>query len=387
MMKKLVSVMLCLGLSACLLAGCSSDKADVADDSASSTIAQPIGGETESPVVEEPAAEEPEEPTPSGDFKILDNADAPEGFVYNELSGRLIDASIENQRPIAAMVDNEKTALDHFGLNDADVIYEMVNSLENNRVTRLMVIIKDWDKVERLGSVRSARTTNCMLAAEWNAVLLHDGGPFYINDYIKLDSIDNLSGVFARIKNGKPVEFTEYVTHDDLVKYLKNSTAIDTEYNSYYTGPHFKFSESNAMEGNTYSSEKDAVGTITLPFPHNASELHYNADENMYEYYEYGAAHVDGDTGEVLKFRNVILQRASMGKYDDNGYMYYNIGGSGEGYYITDGKCVPITWNKPLNLEGNTVYLDSNGNEIVLNAGTTYIGLIPDDTWSTMVIK
>ena len=47
-----------------------------------------------------------------------------------------------------------------------------------------MVVVKDWDKIEQLGSIRSARPTNFMLAAEWNAVLCHDGGPFFINDWV-----------------------------------------------------------------------------------------------------------------------------------------------------------------------------------------------------------
>ena len=67
----------------------------------------------------------------------------PEGMVYSELTGLPIDQAIEKQKPIAAMVDNESTALPHFGLNSADIIYEMVNSTANDRVTRLMVIYKD----------------------------------------------------------------------------------------------------------------------------------------------------------------------------------------------------------------------------------------------------
>ena len=66
------------------------------------------------------------------------------------------------------------------GVADADVVYEIMNSTLNDRITRFMVVVKDWDKIEQLGSIRSARPTNFMLAAEWNAVLCHDGGPFFI---------------------------------------------------------------------------------------------------------------------------------------------------------------------------------------------------------------
>lgn len=64
-------------------------------------------------------------------------------------------------------------------------------------ITRFMVVVKDWDKIEQLGSIRSARPTNFMLAAEWNAVLCHDGGPFFINDWVAKDYSANFSGGFA----------------------------------------------------------------------------------------------------------------------------------------------------------------------------------------------
>ncbi len=381
MKKKVVTMMLCAALAVSAFAGCSKTETPAPDSA--NEMATPI--EQPSEEVTEPVVEEAEQT--AKEIKILKNEDAPEGFVYNELSGRLIDASLENQRPIAAMVDNELTALDHYGINDADVIYEMINSTENNRVTRLMVIQKDWGSIERMGSIRSTRTTNCILAAEWNAVLCHDGGPaVFIDEYIKTESIDNISGVFARIDNGKAREFTEYITQTDLQKYLKNSTTISSEYTKYYTGPHFQFTEECALDGNDYLYTKDATKKIVLPFPHNSSELHYNADTNLYEYYEYGNAHKDGATGEVLSVRNVILQKASFGEWG-LGYMWYNITGDGEGYYITDGKCVPITWHKDSSLEANTHFLDANGNDIILNAGTTYIGIVPDDTWDSLVIQ
>ena len=57
----------------------------------------------------------------------IDEATIPEGMVVSDLTGEFIPEEIANQRPIAVMVDNEKTALPHYGLTKADIIYEMVN--------------------------------------------------------------------------------------------------------------------------------------------------------------------------------------------------------------------------------------------------------------------
>lgn len=122
------------------------------------------------------------------------------GEVYtSELTGLPISASLKDQRPIAVMVDNEKVALKHFGTAEADIVYEMMNSTANDRITRLMCIYKDYNSVPTIGSIRSIRPTNVILAGEYNAICVHDGGPYYINEWLAKPWSDNLSAGFARI--------------------------------------------------------------------------------------------------------------------------------------------------------------------------------------------
>ena len=46
--------------------------------------------------------------------------------------------------------------------------------------------------------------------------------------------------------------------------------------------------------------------------------------------------------------------------------------GSGNGYFITNGKAIPIRWTKNSQFEP-TKYYDMSGNEISLNTGKTWI--------------
>ena len=94
----------------------------------------------------------------------------PEGMYRSELTNELIDESLKNQRPIAVMVDNESIALPHYGLSQADVVYEMMNSTLNGRITRFMVLVKDWENIKQLGSIRSVRPTNILIASVMMAV-------------------------------------------------------------------------------------------------------------------------------------------------------------------------------------------------------------------------
>ncbi|MBO4783430.1 MAG: DUF3048 domain-containing protein [Lachnospiraceae bacterium] len=338
-----------------------------------------------------PVEEEPEEED--------DYEETKEGFVRSELTNEWIDEKLEKQRPVAIMVDNELTALEHFGVNQSDVVYELMNSTANGRITRLMCLVKDYEKIEQFGSIRSTRTTNVMLSGEWNAILVHDGGPFYIDNYIGMPYCNNLSGGFARYSNGKPSEFTEYVTYES---YTNPSTGksfaglgeriekagYSVEYNKYYEGKHWSFAPKgdNKIEDN---KDGKKVVDVDLPFPHNKSQLKYNEEKKEYEYYEYGKAHIDALDGETTSFTNVILECISFTQLDVNGYLTYNVtdSTSHEGYYLSRGIAVPITWSKATP-EGIThYYYKSSGDELELNTGKTYIAFVPADSWDQLEMK
>lgn len=279
------------------------------------------------------------------------------------------------QRPIAVMVDNEKTALKHFGVGEADVVYELMNSTANGRITRLMCVYKDWAAIPRIGSIRSTRPTNMLLASEWNAVLIHDGGPFYNNAYYGL--CPHLSAGFARINNGKPREFTEYVTAGQPAARMAAAgiSAAAPQVN------HFNFANVS-LAGQAGARSATTVG---LPFPHNGSRLVYNAATATYDYYEYGMIHTDGEDGQVATFDNVLIQNCPFTLFDANGYMMYNCVGSGSGYYLTRGMAIPVTWKKGSNTDVTRFY-DAGGSQISINPGKTYITLVPSDSWGALAI-
>ncbi|MBR5420837.1 MAG: DUF3048 domain-containing protein [Lachnospiraceae bacterium] len=324
----------------------------------------------------------------------------PEGMYRSELTNEFISLDLQDQRPIAVMVDNEITALPHFGTSQADIVYEMVNSTLNGRITRLMCIVKDWGNLEQFGSVRSTRPTNVMIAGEYNAILCHDGGPYYINTFLSRDYSNNISGYFARFPNGKSREYTEYVTSDgytnpqtgdyyrglnELVDFLGYSAT----YNEHKQEPHFQFSRKDIKLSDEHSDAFKAVD-VKLPFPHNSSELHYNADTGLYEYWEYGQKYVDaGNNDAPLAFKNVILQKCNFTQLDEHGYLVYNImvADPWDGYLLQGGEAIPIKWVKYGQENIPTVFMNMDDSFITLNTGKTYIAIVPDDAWSEVELK
>ncbi len=355
--------------------------------------------------VEEPAAEPESSDAPvisivtddqsaptvdiSADSAAADDDEVREGMYRSELTNEWIDEALKDQRPIAVMIDNEKTALPHYGVSQSDVVYEMTNSTANDGVTRLMVLFKDYNSIKQIGSIRSVRPTNLQICPEWNAVICHDGGPFYIDDYMAKDFVENFSGTFSRVNNGKSREFTEYILEGDIDKNFASHPKYSKTYNDYHSeDPHYQFT--SASKPNDLSQYEDAKSAthIQMPYKHNKPYLDYDAEAGVYKYSEYGTAHVDpGNNNEQLTFKNLLIQNCRYVQFDANGYMmFHSIDFNRDGYYITNGKAIPVTWSKEDELSA-TRYYDKDGEEIVLNTGRTYVALVPDDIWSGLTIE
>ena len=108
---KLLLLLTALGLS---LAACGKKDKEPEPEPVDEGSAIVIEDEKEEPEVEEvveeaAATEEPDV--------------APDGMYASELTGEWIDESLKDQRPVAVMIDDEKTALPHFGVSQVDVLY------------------------------------------------------------------------------------------------------------------------------------------------------------------------------------------------------------------------------------------------------------------------
>mgnify|MGYP003453120400 FL=1 len=65
--------------------------------------------------------------------------------------------------------------------------------------------------------------------------------------------------------------------------------------------------------------------------------------------------------------------------------MYNCINTGYHGYYITNGEAKDVTWVKTSDTDITRFY-DSDGNEIKINNGKTYVTLVPDDSWDELTL-
>ena len=379
-MKKL-SVLLLLGLSsAMLLTGCGK-KESAPEETPSVTeeaIPESVPAETQA---ETETETEPEDIPPE------------EGMVRSTLTNEWIDGAIADQRPIAVMVPNDSPALPHYSLSRADILYEC--QVEGN-ITRLMAVIKDWDREDmtRIGNVRSLRDYYAYWSFEWDAILFHYGGPYYIEDVIEKSSTENVTGAgygesgkkglfdgaYFRSSDRKAPQ-NAYLSAEGANEALEHFGYSKTYREDYYNPDHFKFASESSPNTLEQYENSFAVKKIDMSacYPVSDTYFEYNEEDGLFYRYEYGEPHVDAAfDNQQLAFKNVLVQFAYYEQRDDNGYLAFQVhDDTRDGYFFTNGRGIHVTWEKTADYEP-TRYYDDNGNEIELNTGKTMICIVED---------
>ena len=110
----------------------------------------------------------------------------------------------------------------------------------------------------------------------------------------------------------------------------------------------------------------------------NTTSYVYDSDANVYKQSVNNKEHVDYKTNEQYTVKNIITYQVKNTtiKGDTSGRQELDNIGSGEGYFITNGKAIPITWEKT-SRSAQTIYKYKNGVEITVNDGNTWIHIVP----------
>ena len=284
-------------------------------------------------------------------------------------------------RPFAIMINNHATARKyHTGLQDAYIIYEMI---VEGGITRYLALYKDQD-TEKIGSVRSARHYYLDYALENDAYYVHWGWSPQAESDIKTLGINNVNGLYSsafyRDKTlNVALEHTGYTSMELLknaVKKYRSETNKDLLLN--YSADDIDLSnEGDAIDANT----------VIIKYSNSVVDKYvYDAENKVYKRYVNNVEHKDYQTGKIYTFKNIITYQVSnhLISGDNKGRQEFDNIGSGEGYYITNGKAIKITWSKDIRSE-QTVYKYLNGEEIVVSDGNTFIQIQP--TGQTLTIE
>ncbi len=273
-------------------------------------------------------------------------------------------------RPIAVMIDNEKPAWPHSGLQDAYMIYEMI--IEGGE-TRMVALFKN-KTTDKIGPIRSARHYFVHYAMEHNAIFAHFGWSPKAQTTIGTYNVNNINGIydtyFWRVGGGYHNAFSS-------IEKIKEMATSKKYLDSGNSTPIYKYSieENNIEQGTQISGLKIKYSEL-----HNVS---YKYDENDKVFYRSmrGIVDKDRETGKQYFAKNIIIMYVKNYNLPDSetkGRQELENIGSGKGYYITNGRYIEIIWKKD-SAKSRTMWLDLNNEEIVLNDGITYVQLAPSD--------
>ena len=318
-------------------------------------------------------------------------------------------AKVNNKKVSAAGIGERAP----WGGQYADIVFEGI--LYRSGQTRITFLLSDSfvdGEPTSVGPVRSARIGHVLLREEWQGGIVYAGGP-------RAEEND-IAAMFAQLGTGKKgVTFNlldgNYQDYKNRIKGVKapdnynvNAAGIRTLVPATTVAtPHpFLFEDQSPYVSDDYAQAYQ----INLDWGHKKyiSSFKYDANDNLYyrymdntdkkgnitvmaPYMTFATAEDRSEeNSEQLSFSNVIIQRVSY-EYTNNSKIMpvMQSVGKGNADIFIGGRYIPGYWVRE-STDSPTVFLDDQGNEIVLTRGKTFIAHFPPEsllTYSTEVTE
>ena len=324
-------------------------------------------------------------------FFLLTGKDQPEKkktkkktITQEEEQIKIVDLS-SNSRPYAVMINNNKAVWGYqAGLQDAYITYEMI---VEGGITRMMALFRDKDTA-RIASVRSSRHYYLDYVLENDAIYAHIGWSPRAQSDISSLGID-------KINADNSSAFTWDSSLRNIAREHRAYTSMEklraaAEKKGYRTTTDQDLLLTYQAKSLDLSNYDGPVPANTVRIPYSTSHLTsygYDAENKVYKRYQNNMEHKDYVTGMQYTAKNIITYKVHNYTLNDGysgGRQDLNNIGSGEGYYISEGYAIPITWEKT-SRSSQTVYkVKATGKELVVNDGNTFIQIQPDSQTLTI---
>ena len=311
----------------------------------------------------------------------------------NPLTGLASETDLSAKRPVSIMINNINVSLPQEGIGAADIMYEC---MAEGGITRLMMISTEYEKLTKVGSVRSARDYYIDYAQGYDCIFVHAGGSPYAYSTISNRAIQNIDGVAGRDLTGSghcffrdPDRLASYSSEHTLMLKSGEELAAAIGYYGYRTekAEGYEAPMNFVPYFDTATLENSATHVKVVMSNYQIVDFVYAPEQEGYLRYQYnGDPHMDNTTGEQLKFKNVILIFTSCNAIagDDKNRISVGTTGSGNGWYLTEGTYQRITWQKDSH-DSVMKYFYEDGTEVQLNRGKTMINVVPSTNESLVV--
>ena len=311
-------------------------------------------------------------PTPKPKFWPLTGLPAPQ------------DASL-GRRPLNVRLPNDPNARPQFGLNKADIVFEMI---VEGLVTRFSAIFHSKD-ADVVGPVRSYRFSDLYITQMLRGALASSGSTIEERDAVTTSiKAGNMLSVDAD-RDLKPYyrvafrpapnnEFTGLPALREAVNRAGGSAAVDV--------PSLAFLAPGADPATGGLAGARPATKVTIPFQTWPSTFTWDAAAKGYRRTQQGVQTVDGDQSGPILAKNVIVMNTDIWqtsvREDSLGSkgLDYRMTGGGPASIFRDEQRIDGTWKRdgPLDMFS---FWDSAGTQILLEPGQSWIHFIYS-TWS-----
>jgi len=305
------------------------------------------------------------------------------------LNGKPLAGGAADRRPLVVKIDNVPDARPHYGITQADMVFE---ELVEGFVTRLVAIYQSQDP-QTIGAVRSARLADRSLTTMVRGALVYSGTSDYAWSLISQDayegryvelSADHSGGYYRVGTRFAPYNlFTSAQAQRDSLRSLAVAASVDVPRWSFLAAADHPAAIAG-MVGQMAATD------ITIPYREDTSAVAYKYDpaSRTYARWQNSAGRpvrdVDAANNVPVAASNVVVIQTEIWEVpeivDAAGSHAHDmrLTGTGRAIVFRDGLREEATWSRRDD-KAQFVFSNGLGEQIKLSPGQTWIHIVPPD--------
>lgn len=312
------------------------------------------------------------------------------------LTGLRDTKDVSGVRPISLIFDNVSIAAPQSGISKMDILIEV--PVEYG-ITRLIGITNDYlgddgkGTLDIYGPIRSTRPYMVSLSQAFGTLMVGAGGSpqgYETISKLGLNYVDGVNDRYALQGFYRDVERYKSDGYEHSLMVTGKGITDLAATNSFPITSNLEDAFNFIEEGKQMYLSGGASTHVILKYSlYQQVQLVYSSTTGNYYRYQHGdIPHLDAENGEQLSFRNIIILFAQTDNIvgDTEGRLNVKVTGAGDGYYISDGRFVPIRWSRAndtakLNITG------MGGEKLTINTGKTFISVVNSSLKDTSSVE
>jgi hypothetical protein len=289
-----------------------------------------------------------------------------------------LNSNLNNHfRPVVVMVENSSAARPQSGLDQADLVYEV---LAEGNITRFVAVYQSKTPLV-VGPVRSIRPYLVEIGAGLDGLIVHAGWSQEAMNMITARNLNHFDQVYG---DGvyywrSPERKAPHNLYTSIEKIRQGAAAKHMRSAWNRTGPVFAAAgqsepEEAAQPVQSRASSLEAAA-LRIPYPGGYQvSYRYDAATGDYARYMNDEPHLDKETGRALRAVNLLICKAVHRIVDKEGRREVDVTGPGTGYLVQSGTARKVSWE----MQDGMIRPGINGRELELMPGQTWVQIVPE---------